>query len=273
MTWSWEYLPNPEHVTAGAPADFLAAVEHRANELARAAAALYLDGTSYQGSGEPMRYLYTDPGKPRIAWNDEQARADLVDALVRDALNLLGRLPERQLDEKAADAVGLLALVAGQDMEITDGSDRRDGRWRTARGTVHDRVVSTVDPEARHTHKNRTRYQDDFRAHGAFEPETGLLTEVELTAGTGAENHEAAVARTLLADGTGDLTVLGDTAYGTGDLRETLETDGRTLIIKPPPPRPAVPGGFTADDFHADTAKGEVTCPAGHTWTLAPAAT
>ncbi|WP_033820984.1 hypothetical protein [Kitasatospora sp. MBT63] len=57
MTWSWEYLPSEQHVTAGAPADFLAAVEHRAAELVRAAEVLYLDGTSYQGSGEPMRYL------------------------------------------------------------------------------------------------------------------------------------------------------------------------------------------------------------------------
>ncbi|MFC5661801.1 hypothetical protein ACFP3U_02250 [Kitasatospora misakiensis] len=55
MTWSWEYLPSEQHVTTGAPTDFLAAVEQRAAELVRAAEALYLDGTSYQGSGEPMR--------------------------------------------------------------------------------------------------------------------------------------------------------------------------------------------------------------------------
>ncbi|GAA4854570.1 hypothetical protein GCM10023235_66700 [Kitasatospora terrestris] len=208
---------------------------------------------------------YTDPGKPRIAWSDEAARTALVDALVTDALNLLGRLPERPLDEKAADAVGLLALVAGQDVEVADGSDGRDGRWRIARGTARDRIVSTVDPEARHIHKNRTRHQEGFRAHAAFEPETGLLTEVALTAGTGADNHEAAVAQDLLADETGTLTVLGDTAYGTGDLREALEDDGHTLIIKPPPLRQAVPGGFTGDDFHVDTHAGTVTCPAGHT--------
>ncbi|MFD9592068.1 hypothetical protein ACFWA9_04825 [Kitasatospora sp. NPDC059973] len=57
MTWSWEYVPSKQHVTAGAPADFLAAVEQRAGELVRAAEALYLDGATYQGSGEPMRYL------------------------------------------------------------------------------------------------------------------------------------------------------------------------------------------------------------------------
>ncbi|MFD7447318.1 IS1182 family transposase [Streptomyces sp. NPDC059909] len=211
---------------------------------------------------------YTDPGKPKIAWNDEQARADLVDALVTDALNLLGRLPERQLGEAAANAVGLLALVAGQDVEPAEDSDGRDGRWRIARGTVPDRTVSTVDPEARHIHKNRTRHQDGFRAHVAFEPVTGVFTEVALTAGSGAENHEAAIARGLLADEESPVTVLGDAAYGTGDLREHLQAQGHDLVLKPPPLKPAVPGGFTADEFTVDTDRGEVTCPAGHTAAL-----
>ncbi|GAA2279874.1 MULTISPECIES: hypothetical protein [Kitasatospora] len=57
MNWTWEYLPDQGQVVGGCPADFLAAVEHRAAELVRVAEALYLDGTSYQGSGEPMRYL------------------------------------------------------------------------------------------------------------------------------------------------------------------------------------------------------------------------
>src|SRR4051794_40198516 len=102
---------------------------------------------------------YGDPGKPRIAWDDEQARAGLVDALVTDAIRLLANLPEQALGERAADAVGLLALVAYQDVEPAEGSDGRDGRWRIARRTAPDRVISTVDPEARHVHKNRTQYQ------------------------------------------------------------------------------------------------------------------
>jgi hypothetical protein len=120
---------------------------------------------------------YTDPGKPKIAWNDEQARAELVDALVGDALRLLGHLPNQQLGERAANAVGILALVAGQDVEPAEDSDGRDGRWRT-RGTAPDRMVSTVDPASRHVHKTRSRQQDGFKAHLAFEPETGLFTAV-----------------------------------------------------------------------------------------------
>ena len=116
-----------------------------------------------------------DPGKPKIAWDDQEARAALVSALVNDALGLLGRLPA-QPEGPAADAAGLLALVAGQDVEPTEGSDGTDGRWRIARRTAPGRVVSVTDPDARHVHKNRARHQDGFKAHVSFEPETGLLT-------------------------------------------------------------------------------------------------
>lgn len=211
---------------------------------------------------------YTGPGKPKIAWNDEAAREALVDALVTDALNLLGRLPEQELGEKAANAAGLLALVAGQDVEPAEGSDGRDGRWRITRGTAHDRTVSTVDPEARHVHKNRTRHQDGFKGHVSFEPETGLFTEVALTSGSGPDSQDAAVAQDLLADEDIPLTVLGDAAYGTGQLREHLKAHGHTAVIKPPPVRQAVPGGFTVDDFTVDTARSTATCPAGHTVSL-----
>ncbi|WP_345128487.1 transposase, partial [Streptomyces chiangmaiensis] len=201
----------------------------------------------------------------RIAWDDEAARAALVDALVTDALNLLGRLPEQELGERAANAVGLLALVAGQDVEPAEDSDGRDGRWRIARRTVRDRVVSTVDPEARHIHKNRTRHQEGFKGHVAVEPETGLFTEVALAPGCGPANHEAKIAEDLLANEDEPCEVLGDSAYGTADLREHLEQQGHDAVLKPPPLRPATPGGFTSDHFHIDTENSQVTCPAGHT--------
>ena len=76
---------------------------------------------------------YDDPGKPVIAWDDEQARAGLVDALVGDAHRLLGHLPDAELGPQAAEAVALLALVAGQDVEPVEGSDGTDGRWQIAR--------------------------------------------------------------------------------------------------------------------------------------------
>jgi len=59
--------------------------------------------------------------------------------------------------------------------------------------------------------------------------------------------------------------VLGDSAYGTGEFRSHLDKSGKTAVIKPPPLRPAVPGGFTLDDFTIDEQAGTVTCPEGIT--------
>jgi hypothetical protein len=230
------------------------------------------------GAGETVAaactaHDYTDPGKPKIAWNDQQARADLVDALVTDAIRLLVALPEREHAPGAADALGLLALVAGQDVQPADDSDGRDGRWRITRGTAEDRVLSTVDPESRHVHKTRTHKQDGYKAHLAIEPETGIYTAVAIRPGSGPEHHEAKLALDLLdtdEQETG-LDVFADTAYSSGDACAALLERGHRLFLKPAPLKTAVPGGFSLDDFTIDTTAGQVTCPAGHSVALGPA--
>jgi hypothetical protein len=110
-----------------------------------------------------------------------------------------GQLSERELDPKAADAVALLALVPGQDVEPADGSDGSDGRWRIARRVAPDRVISTVDPDARHAHKTRTRRQDGHKAHLVVEPDTGIITDTALPPASGSENSDAAFGVDLLA--------------------------------------------------------------------------
>jgi hypothetical protein len=211
---------------------------------------------------------YDDPGKPAIAWDDAEARAALVDALVSDAHRLLGHLAEQELGPRAAEALALLALVAGQDVEPIEDSDGTDGRWQIARRVAADRVISTVDPEARHAHKTVSRRQDGFKAHVVVEPDTGLITDIRLTQAAGAANSDAAIGIDLLADDdtvTGPVQVLGDSAYGTGEALEALDKAGHLPVIKPWPLRPAVPGGFTADDFTVDEAAGTATCPHGVT--------
>jgi IS5 family transposase len=208
---------------------------------------------------------YDDPGKPAIAWNDKAARDALVDGLVGDAHRLLGHLPEQELGDRAAEAVALLALIAGQDVEPVEGSDGTDGRWRIARQVAGDRVISTVDPETRHVHKTVHRRQDGFKAHVAVEPDTGIITDCALRQASGIENHEAVVGLELLEDENRGLQVLGDSAYGTADARVALADAGHSAIIKPIPLRTVIEGGFTRDDFLVDEAAAQVTCPAGHT--------
>ena len=285
-------------------------------------------GRQVPGGGEViaavcMGHDYTQPGKPRIDWTDPDAKQALVSALVTDANAVLAALTdtEAELDETAAAAVALLALVAGQDVEPAEGSDGRDGRWRIARKVAPDRVISTVDEQARHTRKSPSSRRDGYRAHLVAEPETGLITDEALTMAAGPDNADAAVARTFLTDtdrtatskdtageagqapaggggsargeaaacpagdtdtdtdtGAGDraeggiadeareaLRWYGDSAYGTGELREAIERAGDQAVIKPKPVAPAVAGGFTVDDFTVDEAAGVVTCPAGQT--------
>jgi IS5 family transposase len=208
---------------------------------------------------------YDDPGKPSIAWNDEQARVELVDALVGDAHRLLGHLPETELGPKAADALALLALVAGQDVEPVENSDGTDGRWRIAQRVAPDRVISVVDPEARHAHKTVHRRQDGFKAHIAVEPDTGLITDCTLSKASGVDTHDAVVGLGLLENEVTPLEVLADSAYGTGQARADLADAGHHAVIKAIPLRAAVPGGFTLDAFTIDHDAATVTCPSGLT--------
>jgi hypothetical protein len=208
---------------------------------------------------------YSSPGKPRIDWDDPAAKDTLVSALVNDANTLVRALEGRDLDEQAASAVALLALVAGQDVEPAEGSDGMDGRWRIARKVAEDRVISVNDPDARHTRKSPENRRDGYRAHLAACPETGIITGGQLTQATGEENSDAAIAVALLAAEDSPAGVYGDSAYGTGDLRAALGEAGHTAVIKPWPLKPAVEGGFTVDDFTADETAGTVTCPAGVT--------
>ena len=208
---------------------------------------------------------YTDPGKPAIAWDDAEARAELIDALVADAHRLLDQLLARDSEVAGSEAVGLLALVAGQDVEPGDGSDGTDGRWRIARRVASDRVVSVHDPDTRHVHKTVHRRTDGYKAHVAVEPDTGLVTDCSLRQASGAANHEAAVGLELLANEDPGLEVLGDSAYGSADARLALAYAGHSVVVKPIPLHTVIDGGFTRDDFIVDEAGGQVTCPAGHT--------
>jgi hypothetical protein len=218
----------------------------------------------------------TKPGKPQVDWEDPAAKDALVSALVNDANALVEALGDAELDERAQGAVALLALVAGQDVEPAEGSDGTDGRWRIARKVAEDRVISTVDPDARHTRKSSESRRDGYRAHVAAEPETGITTDEELTRAAGSENSDPAVGERFLAAEATQVTPdpqhaadsdartlewYGDSAYGSGDLREAIATAGQVAVIKPKPLQAAVAGGFTVDDFTVDQAAGTVTCP------------
>ena len=199
---------------------------------------------------------YTDPGKPRIAWDDHEARNELVTALVHDAQAVLAAVEGLAFSAEAADAVGLLALVAGQDVEPGDD----EGTWRIARKTAPDRVISTVDPESRHIHKTVGAYRNGYKAHIVVEPKTGLICGQQLTP---ANVPDGKAGVELMAQEPNNRQVLADSAYGSGETRAELRRQRHRLAIKPWPM--ADTGRFSRDDFTVDHAAGTVTCPAGQT--------
>ncbi len=150
---------------------------------------------------------YATLGKPPCDWDDPKAREALVDALVRDAQAALTVLDGHKLDGPLAETADLLALVAGQDVEQGD-----DGVFRIARTVARDRLISTVDVEARHGHKSRARTFDGYKSHFGVDPDDELITNVAVTAANTADRE---VIDELLS-GPGAGTATGEPAAGTG---------------------------------------------------------
>jgi hypothetical protein len=229
---------------------------------------------------------YTAAGKPACDYEDEAARVELVDALAGDAHAVLSVLDGRDLSRSVDQAAALLASVVGQDLDSDE-----TGVFRIAQRVAKDRVVSTVDPEARHGRKSSAKGFDGYKGHVAIDPDSELITATAVTAGnigdaaaaadlltadlpsaaqTPTEDvaedaaEDTAIADASTADGDDPLAVYGDSAYGTGELLEKLHAAGAESRCKVQPPT-AAGGRFTKDDFAIDLIKREVICPAGQT--------
>jgi hypothetical protein len=228
---------------------------------------------------------YAAAGKPACDYDDPAAREELVGALAKDACALLAALEGQQPDPVLAQAAELLASVTGQDLEQDPA-----GVFRIARRVAADRVLSTVDPQARHGHKTSARGFDGYKGHIAADPDSEIITATQATAGN---SGDAEVAESLLADllpddqdsapgqdsgraaaaaaaGEDRPAVYGDAAYGSGELIGRLDGAGVYNGIKCQPPA-AVKGCFPKDRFTIDLGGKTVTCPAGVTVPIRPA--
>lgn len=238
---------------------------------------------------------YASAGKPACDYDDPSARVEMVDALARDGMAVLSVLEGRELSEVVARAGELLATVLGQDLEVDQA-----GVFRIARRVAKDRVISTVDPQARHGHKTAARGFDGYKGHVGIDPDSEIITATTVSAGNAGD---ASVAEDLIADlldeGPGDsaaaesldnsaageddaddsvagegladseaaeesAVVYGDNAYGTGPMHERLEQAG--IESKCKTQQPANCGGrFSKNEFDIDLEQDSVTCPAGNT--------
>ncbi|MHB1734750.1 MAG: IS1182 family transposase [Ferrimicrobium acidiphilum] len=212
---------------------------------------------------------YASSAKPQVDWDDAAARADLVDSRAKDAYACLVELEGRELPEAVSEAARLLGTVVGQDLE-----EDANGVFRIVRKVAKDRVISVVDPEARHGHKTSSRSFDGYKGHIALDPESEIITKTVVTAGNAGD---ASVAEELIEDLLGgddardvdpenpisepqSSCVYGDAAYGTGQFQSRLGAAHIDSKCKTQPPN-AKEGLFTKDSFHVDLGAGTVLCP------------
>ncbi len=242
---------------------------------------------------------YVGAGKPVCDYDDPTARAELVAALGADATTaLLAALDGQRLPEPLAMAAALLAAVAGQDLD-----QGPDGVFRIARRVAKNRIISTVDPQARHGHKTSARGFDGYQGHVAVDPDSELVTA---TAVSTANSGDAATAADLLAEdlpagpvSTDEPTAGGSPAApasagqstqappaGDDTPQQAGTPDGQTVTVFGDAaygagelldileragvdirckvqPPTAPTGRFTKDAFTVDLAARTVTCPAG----------
>ena len=231
---------------------------------------------------------YVAAGKPSCDWDDAEAREALVDALARDAYAILERLDGRSLDPEVTQAAKLVATVVGQDLE-----QREDGMFHIARRVAVDRVISTVDPEARHGHKTAARGFDGVEGHVAIDPDSEIITATEVTPGNASDGS---VANILLADvlkptpsnespaalvpissdvdetatssvetasetAPTRVEIYGDASYGTTEIVDKIEAAGAEANVKVQAPS-APAGHFGKDAFEIDLDAQTVKCPA-----------
>jgi hypothetical protein len=227
---------------------------------------------------------YASNAKPQIDWDNTEGRAALIDSRARDGYACLLLLENRELDAETREAAELLATVLGQDLEESE-----DGTYRIARRVAKDRVISTVDPDARHGHKTAARGFDGYKGHIAEDPDSEIITSTDVSAGNAGD---ASVAPDLVEDLIGSdeaneidsqaqettdtdaeqeadqvdaekPKVYGDAAYGSsGEFLEHLDKNGIDSGCKTQPP--CNRGNlFPKSSFVVDLDAKTVTCPAG----------
>lgn len=206
---------------------------------------------------------YDASGKPQIIWDDPDARHELLAELFSDTTATLEACTGFD-DADLAAAAALLARVAAQDLDVDDDGGDREPRVRIRQGVAEDRVISTVDPDARHGHRSRRDRYDGYKLHLSVDLDSDLLTAVEASKANAADAEF--LEELVDADPVAVEEVIADTAYGSGDTRVAM-ADREVTLVAPAQPPGRKAGRFSIADFDIDVAGDRATCPAGHTVT------
>jgi hypothetical protein len=221
-----------------------------------------------EAEGLSRHFASSFKGSLDLDWSDAEERRAVVGQLVADARVALalatralrgyakGAAPTQTLRE----AQRLLAQLLAQDI---DEEPEDGGGPSIRRGTARDRIVSTTDPEMRHGHKSHSKGFEGYKAAIVVETGSGVILATDVRAGNVHDREGTAELVAGAAERSGQELeeVLGDTAYGDLETRESISVLGAEVIAKAPPGTRK--GMFNRRDFHADPKRGVARCPAG----------
>jgi hypothetical protein len=202
---------------------------------------------------------YAQPGKPVCDWNDSDARDRLVDELVADVMAAVAVFDGEQAPVGVGEHLEFMVELCGQDVAEGD-----DGVFRIVKGVAKDRVISTVDRQARHGHKSSNRRFDGYKAHIVEDPDGEIIEDVTVTPANAPDAEPVADLVDQWQDRPHKPTLYGDAAYGGADTLEWFEDRGFGFVIKVPTPTRRN-GRWSKADFGVDTDEATVTCPTGVT--------
>lgn len=207
-----------------------------------------------------------------VDWDDAASREAFLTEIVRDGERVLELAREARSwlaagsaeDERIVAAAELLTQLLWQDVDPTDRG------YRIRQGTAQDRVPSVHDPEQRHGRKSHGTSFTGHKGAVAVDTETQLITAVEALPGNASDGESAAALVEASETNTGCKVaqVVGDTAYGSMETRETL---GEREVIAPTV-HPHRGRAISKADFDIDVPGERVRCPQGHEttrWTWA----
>ena len=216
-------------------------------------------------------------GSFSIDWRDREQRAGVFDGLARQAIDVVQIVRREVLALRPRKRKGVLRRcrsllkVIRDDLEVDE-----EGRLVVARRVAMGRLVSILDPQARHGRKSRSRKFNGFKMHVLGDVVGGLIASVAVTQGN---EHDGAPAPRLIrrAKALCDEIeqVLADTAYGGARLRHVCQHMSDVKVLSPPPSVTLPKGKLGRQDMDIDLDSMTATCVAGVTttlWTWSPSA-
>lgn len=209
-----------------------------------------------------------------VAKQDKKIAADMGAAELRNATPVRFSSSEEALEIEIVAAAMLLDKVTGElkarrikpteelqkDLALLEKAvaDRAE--------KAKDKLISTVDPDARTGKKTGTKWVG-YKAHIVMEEESGIITEVRTTPANATDGSQL---RPLLKEqeNTHSLTpqeVTADKAYDWGENLQSLANNGTIANIALTTQTNHRTGvEFAVDDFFYNHQNIELTCPAGH---------